>query len=64
MGDWEQPSTSLELGRTAEQAGGDDHIQMLRQQLGAAMVRIEALEQRIGDLENRVSGQREQAQGA
>jgi hypothetical protein len=61
MGDWEQPSTSLEGGLTAK-AGGEDPIELLRKQVAAAVVRIASLEQRVSDLENR--GQKEQAHGA
>jgi hypothetical protein len=64
MGDWEQPSTSLEGGLSAKAAGGEDPMELLRQQLAAAVARIESLEQRVAQLETRGGEHREQAQGA
>jgi hypothetical protein len=64
MGDWEQPSTSLEGALAAKAGGGEDPIQLLRQQVAAAVVRIEELERRVSDLERRADENRGQAQGA
>lgn len=64
MGDWEQPSTSLEGALAAKAGGGEDPIQLLRQQLAAAVVRIEELEQRVRQLESRADESRGQAQRA
>ena len=64
MGDWEQPSTSLEGALAAKAGGGEDPIELLRKQLGSAIIRIEELEKRVANLEGRSHDHREQAKGA
>ena len=62
MADWEQPSTSM-LFKAAGGRGPDEQLTAMRQELSAALERIQALEQRVTELEALLTD-RGHAQGA